>query len=84
METMLTIDELMSMSCDEVTVFLERRKKMINEGKVTKNQPYIDLQNMPDEEIARKYGFTPLETVRARIQKKLNGEQLYGRNGRKE
>ena len=70
---MLTIEEFMSMTYDEVCAFLERDNRLIREGRVNINQPNIDLKNMSDEEIAQKYNYSSIDTIREKVNKKLKG-----------
>ena len=68
---MITIDEYMSMSEKEVNEFIDRCERLKAEGVINENQPVVDLMGMSDEEIAQKYGFTPMNVVYDRIMKKL-------------
>ena len=69
---MITIDEYMSMSENELNEFINRREKLLSEGVIGENQPVVDLMGMSGEEIAQKYGYTPMNVVYERIMQKLN------------
>ena len=69
---MITIDECMSMSEKELNAFLDRDEQMLAEGLINESQPNVDLKGMSDEEIAQKYGFTPINVVYDKIMQKLN------------
>ena len=68
----ITIDEYMAMSKEEVEEFHKREQQLIAEGKATPDDFTIDMMGMSDEEIAEKYGFTPMDIVVDRIMKKLS------------
>lgn len=67
----ITIDEFMSMTEQELNDFLDRDKQLLAAGMIDENQPNVDLLGMSDEEIAQKYGYTPINIVYERIMKKL-------------
>lgn len=67
----ITIDEFMSMTEQELNDFLDRDEQLLAAGLIDENQPNVDLLGMSDEEIAQKYGFTPINIVYDRIMKKL-------------
>ena len=67
----ITIDEYMSMTEQELNDFLDRDEQMLAAGMIDENQPNVDLLGMSDEEIAQKYGYTPINVVYDRIMKKL-------------
>ena len=69
---MITIDECMSMSEKELNEFLDRDEKLLAEGLIDESQPNVDLMGMSDEEIAQKYGFSPINVVYEKIMQKLN------------
>ena len=69
---MITLDELMSMSEKEINEFIDRDEQLLAAGLIDENQPNIDLMGMTDEEIAQKYGYTPMNVVYDRIMQKLN------------
>ena len=69
---MITIDECMAMSEKELNAFLDRDEQMLAEGLINESQPNVDLKGMSDEEIAQKYGFTPINVVYDKIMQKLN------------
>ena len=69
---MITLDELMSMSEKEINEFIDRDEQLLAAGLIDENQPNIDLMGMTDEEIAKKYGYTPMNVVYDRIMRKLN------------
>lgn len=60
---MITLDELMSMSEKEINEFIDRDEQLLAEGLIDENQPNIDLMGMSGEEIAQKYGYTPMNVV---------------------
>ena len=70
---MITIDELESMSEEELNEFVERDNLLLAEGLIDENQPNIDLKGMSGNEIAQKYGYTPMNIVYERIMQRLNG-----------
>lgn len=67
----ITIDEFMSMTEQELNDFLDRDEQLLAAGMIDENQPNVDLLGMSDEEIAQKYGYTPINVVYDRIMKKL-------------
>ncbi|MGM9770576.1 MAG: hypothetical protein ACI3Y6_07685 [Candidatus Cryptobacteroides sp.] len=67
----ITIDEYMSMTEQELNDFLDRDEQLLAAGMIDENQPNVDLLGMSDEEIAQKYGYTPINVVYDRIMKKL-------------
>ena len=69
---MITIDEYMSMSEEELKEFTDRHEQLIAEGVIDESQLVVDLMGMSDEEIAQKYGYTPMNVVYERIMEKLN------------
>ena len=69
---MITIDEYMSMSREELEEFTNWHARLVAEGVMDEDQPVIDFMGMSDEEIAQKYDFTPMEVVYERIMDKLN------------
>ena len=69
---MITLDEYVSMSEKERNEFHDRDEQLLAEGLIDENQPNIDLMGMSDEEIAQKYGYTPINVVYDRIMQKLN------------
>lgn len=69
---MITIDECMSMSEKKLNEFLDRDEKLLKEGMIDESQPNVDLMGMSDEEIAQKYGFSPINVVYEKIMQKLN------------
>ena len=69
---MITLDELMSMSKKEINEFIDRDEQLLAAGLIDENQPNIDLMGMSGEEIAQKYGYTPMNVVYDRIMQKLN------------
>lgn len=68
---MITIDECMSMSKEQINQFLDKDEILLREGLIDKNQPNIDFMGMTDEQIADKYGFTPAQDVYDKIMEKL-------------
>lgn len=70
--SILQIDEYMSMSYDEICLFIEHDDMVIIERHENKKHPNIDLKNMSDEEIAKKYNYSSIDSVKERIKKKLN------------
>ena len=67
----ITIDEYMSMTEQELNDFLDRDEQLLAAGMIDENQPNVDLLGMSDEEIAQKYGYTPINVFYDRIMKKL-------------
>ena len=56
----LTIEEGLSMSTDELNNFIENDTKMLEEGLYSEDETNIDFMGMTDEEIIEKYGFVPM------------------------
>ena len=69
---MITIDECIYMSEKELNEFLGRDEKLLKEGMIDESHPNVDLMEMSDEEIAQKYGFSPINVVYKKIMQKLN------------
>ena len=69
---MITIDECMYMSEKELNEFLDRDEMLLKEGMIDESHPNVDLMGMSDEEIAQKYGFSPINVVYEKIMQKLN------------
>ena len=69
---MITIDDCMYMFETELNEFLDRDEKLLKEGMIDESQPNVDLMGMSDEEIAQKYGFSPINVVYEKIMQKLN------------
>ena len=67
----LTVDECMSMSYEELSAFLEEDEKLLSEGIGDRSQPNVDFQGMTIQDIAKKYGCIPMEEAFANIMKKL-------------
>ena len=72
---MITLDEYMSMSKEELDEFHDRDERLITEGLVDENQPNIDLMGMTSEEIIQRYNLVPITQVYDNITKKLNGSK---------
>ena len=73
---MITFDELMSMSDDELTEFCKRDEQLLAEGLIDPHEPNTDFMGMTIDEIIEKYHFTPMEEVFGKLMKKLNQEDL--------
>ncbi len=69
---MITIDECMSMSEKEINEFLDRDEQLLVEGLINESHPNVDLMGMSDEDIAQKYGFTPINIIYDKVMQKLN------------
>ena len=69
---MITIDEYMSMSKEELNDFINRNEQLIAEGVIGKGQPVVDFMGMSDEEIIQKYNLVPINVVYERIMERLN------------
>ena len=69
---MITIDEYMSMSKEELNEFIKRNEHLIAEGVIDENQPVVDFMGMSDEEIIQKYNLIPMNVVYERIMERLN------------
>ena len=71
-KTMITIDEYMSMSEEELNEFIDRHEHLIAEGVIDENQPMVDFMGMSTEEMVQKYNLTPINVVYERIMERLN------------
>lgn len=67
----ITIDECMSMSEQELKKFIKEDTKMLNEGIGNINESNVDFQGMTTEDIVKKYNFVPMEEVFQGIRNKL-------------
>ena len=61
----------MSMTEQQINVFLDRDEQLLRDGLIDETQPNVNLMGMSDEEIANKYGFVPSSVVFDNIMKKL-------------
>lgn len=74
----LTIEEGLSMSTDELNNFIENDTKMLEEGLYSENETNIDFMGMTDEEIIERYGFVPMnEYINNWIEKLTNRNDIY-------
>lgn len=69
----ITVDECMSMSEQELIAFIEADNKMLNEGIGNINESNVDFQGMTTEDIVKKYNCIPMEEVFRKIRNKLKG-----------
>lgn len=67
----ITIDECMSMSEQELKKFIKEDTKMLNEGIGNINESNVDFQGMTTEDIVKKYNCVPMEEVFQGIRNKL-------------
>lgn len=69
----ITIDECMSMTEQELKNFIEEDTRLLNEGVGDINESNVDFQGMTIEDIAQKYNCIPMEEVFQGIRNKLKG-----------
>lgn len=67
----ITIDECMSMSEQELKKFIKEDTEMLNEGIGNINESNVDFQGMTTEDIVKKYNCVPMEEVFQGIRNKL-------------
>ena len=67
----ITVDECMTMSEQELRAFIEEDNRMLNEGIGDINESNVDFQGMTMEEIVKKYNCIPMGEVLQRIRNKL-------------
>ena len=83
----VTIDELMNMSSQELSEFIENDEKLLSEGIGNPNESNVDFMGMTNEEVIKKYNLIPLEDAFNNIMNKLNqarnryGNKLIDGNG---
>ena len=68
----VTIDELMNMSSQELSEFIENDEKLLSEGIGNPNESNVDFMGMTNEEVIQKYNLIPLEDAFNNIMNKLN------------
>ena len=68
----ITIDESMSMSEQELISFIKEDEEMINEGIGSINESNVDFQDMTIKDIIKKYNCIPMKEVFDGLRKKLN------------
>lgn len=59
----ITIDECMTMSEQELKTFIKEDNQMLNEGIGNINESNVDFQGMTTEDIVKKYNCVPMEEV---------------------
>lgn len=59
----ITIDECMTMSEQELKTFIKEDNQMLNEGIGNINESNVDSQGMTTEDIVKKYNCVPMEEV---------------------
>lgn len=69
----ITIDECMNMSEQELITFIKEDTKILNEGIGNINESNVDFQGMTTEDIVKKYNCLPMEEVFQGIRNKLGG-----------
>lgn len=67
----ITIDECMSMSEQELKDFIREDSQMLNEGFGDINESNVNFQGMTTEDIVRKYNCVPMDEVFQGIKNKL-------------
>lgn len=67
----VTIDEVMNMSSQELKEFIGNDEKLLSEGVGNPKESNVDFMGMTSEEIIQKYNLTPLEEVFNIIRNKL-------------
>ena len=67
----ITIDECMSMTEQELRNIIREDNKILNEGIGDINESNVDFQGMTTEDIVRKYNLVPLDEVFQGIKNKL-------------
>ena len=70
--SIITIDECMSMSQEELKEFLENDEKLLSQGIGDRNESNIDFLGMTIQDVAKKYGCIPIEEVFGELSKKLS------------
>lgn len=75
----VTIDELMNMSSQELDEYMDRYNKLLAEGIVEDEGPIVDSMGMTFEEIVKKYNLILMEDAINNIMNKLN--QSRNRHG---
>ena len=75
----VTIDELMNMSSQELDEYMDRYNKLLAEGIVEDEGPIVDSMGMTFEEIVKKYNLILMEDAINNIMNKLN--QARNRHG---
>lgn len=75
----VTIDELMNMSSQELDEYMDRYNKLLAEGIVEDEGPIVDSMGMTFEEIVKKYNLILMEDAINNIMNKLN--QTRNRHG---
>ena len=68
----VTIDELMNMSSQELDEYMDRYNKLLAKGIVEDEGPIVDSMGMTFEEIVKKYNLILMEDAINNIMNKLN------------
>ena len=67
-----TIDEILSMGQQEISMIHESENNMLSEGIISESSLNIDYGNMSIEEIEAKYGLSDWEDVKNEIWSRLH------------
>ena len=68
----ITIDECMSMSQEELNEFLKKDEMLLSQGIGDRNESNVDFQGMTIQNIAKKHGCYPMEEVFGELRQKLS------------
>lgn len=67
----ITIDECVPMSEQELKTFIKKDYQMLNEGIGNINETNVDFQGMTTDDIVKKYNCIPMEEVFQGIRNKM-------------
>ena len=67
----VTINEVMNMSSQELNDFIENDEKLLSEGIGNPKESNVDFMGMTSEEVIQKYNLIPLEEAFNNIRNKL-------------
>ena len=78
MKTKITIEEMRSMTTKQLDEFIDNHQRLIAEGVVSDTESNIDFMGMSEEEIQKKYGYTPIDEFFNELIGQLNskGQQV--------
>ena len=72
MKSKITIEEMRSMTTKQLDEFIDNHQRLIAEGVISETESNIDFMGMSEEEIQKKYGYTPIDEFFNEIREKLN------------
>ena len=67
----ITIDELMSMSKQELNEYMDRYNELLTEGIVEEEGPFVDSMGMTIDEMVSKYELISIDEAYEKIMRKL-------------